>query len=179
MADTNAAAPGNTQAPAAATPGQVDVDALLAKINVPPNLQGIFDKAVLSGMRIMFDTKSHAMMQQELAKPGPLAQKMVEGITALVYMLWKQSNQTLPPQIIVPLTFALTLKVFDYLQRSGDPEATKDLLGQALEGAISTVMRKFGVDPDHNPQGGAAPASSAPATGGAPTGLLAQGDANG
>lgn len=184
MNDTNAAAPAPdaaTKPQAAPAQGQVDVEAILAKVNVEPKFKAIFDKAVLSGMRIMFDSKSHKMMQDELDKPGPLAEKIVAGITALIYMLWKQSNQTLPPQVIVPTAFALTLKAFDYLQKSGDVEATKEVLGQALEGVVSTVMKKFGVDPDKIQAKGAAPATGAPpaATPAAPSGLLAQGDGNG
>lgn len=162
-----------TPAPGADAAGGVDVDAMLAKIDVPPQLLNVYQRALLSGMRIMFDSKSHTMMLDELKKPGPLAQKLVEGIVALIYMLWKQSNQTLPPKIILPLTVALALKAFDYLQRSGEPEATKDVLGQALEGVIPAIMKKFGAKPGQ----GAAPASPDVPGAAAPTPDATQGAA--
>jgi hypothetical protein len=147
--------------------GPVDVDAILAKVNVPPKFQGIYGKAVLSGMRIMFDKRSVSMTQKQLAQPGPLAKNIADGIVALVYMLFRQSNSTLPPQIIVPLTFTLTLKAFDYVQKSGNAQATKQVLGDAMEQALTTVMQKFGVSPDQvsqivQQQKGAATAPTAP-----------------
>lgn len=176
MVDPNAK---SAPAPAAAPGGVIDTDAMLNKIAVPPELQDIYQKALLSGMRIMFDSKSHAMMQNELNKKGPLPQKIVEGVMALIYMLWKQSNQTLPPKIILPLTMALTLKVFEYLQRSNEPGVTNEVLGQTLEGVIPAVMKKFGVKPGQA-QGAvqqAAPAAASPSQAPPPQagGLLTQG----
>jgi hypothetical protein len=150
--------------PAAAAPpaGPVDVAALVAQVEakIPANLKDIYSKAVLSGMRIMFSGQSHHLLTEALDKPGPLATNISNGIIQLMYLLWTQSNKTLPPQIIVPVTVTLTLKAFDYLQHSHDPQATKDVLGQATTLAIHGVMSRFGVG-----QGGAQPA---PAGGGAP-----------
>lgn len=145
-------APDVAPAPDAATPGAIDVDAILAKVQIPPKLKPVYDQSVLKGMRIMFSKSSHDMMEKQLAKEGPLADKMAEGITALIYMLWTGSNKTLPPQIIVPLAFTFTLKAFDFLQRSGDAEATKEVLGEAIEKSMTQVMGKFGVSPDQMPQ---------------------------
>lgn len=171
-------------APEAPAPGGlIDVQPMLDAIKLEPRFQRLYDAAVLSGMRIMFDKKSHPMMEEQLAKPGPLAQKIIEGIVTLVYMLWKQSNQTLAPQIIVPLTVALTLKAFDFIQKSGDPEATKEVLGDAVEGAARLVMKKFGVTDEMLAKIEAAGQQAAqkqqaqPAAGAAPTGMLAQGEA--
>jgi hypothetical protein len=154
----------------------VDVAPIIARTRaaIPPNLQAIFDKAVLSGMRIMFDAKSHQMMLDELDKPGPLAERISNGIIALVYLLWTQSNKTLPPQIIVPVTLTLALRAFEFLQASKDPEATKEVLGEATHAAVQGVMDRFGATEDKlgslvqaNQQGGAQPgAAPAPQGGG-------------
>jgi len=125
--------------------GPVDVDSIIAKIQVDPKFKSIYDKAVISGMRIMFSKDSHQMLLDQLQKPGELPQKIAEGITTLVYMLWTQSNQTLPPQIIAPVTVTLTLKAFDFLQKSGDPDASAEDLGEAMDATIDMVMGKFGV----------------------------------
>lgn len=184
QATAPAAASPSTSASSPTQPGTIDVDSILAKVQVPPQFKPIYDRAVLSGMRIMFDAKSHQMMEQQLAKPGALDDKISEGIVVLIYMLWTKSNKTLPPQIIVPLTFALTLKAFDFLQKSGDPEATKEVLGSAVEKAMTGVMSKFGVSPDQMPQiiaqmkgsvAGAPAPTAAPAAPPAATGMLAQG----
>lgn len=166
--------------PAAPTvkPGQIDVEPIIAQAakNVPAELQNIFGKAVISGMRIMFDKQSFAMTMQELQGPGPLAQRLSDGTIKLVYLLWTQSNKTLPPQIIVPLTLTLVLKAFAFTQLMGDPEATKETLGDATHGAVQGVMDRFGATEDKLPQlakaaaaqGGAQPA--APGASQAPAG---------
>jgi hypothetical protein len=130
----------------------IDLKPILDKVQVPPNLKGIFDKAVLSGMRIMFDKQSHKMLLEQIEKPGPMPQKLGEGIVVLVYMLWTQSNKTLPPQIIVPLTVRLTVEAFDFLQKSGDPDATKEVLGEAMDVAVTGVMDRFGATQDKIPE---------------------------
>lgn len=145
------------QAAPAADPGAIDVNAMVdeARKNIPPELAPAFDKIVLSGMRIMFDRDSHKLMLDELDAPGPLEQKLADGMIKLMFMLWKQSNQTIPPQLMVPATLVLTLRAFQFLQLSHDPEATKEVLGAAVEGAVNGVMERF------KPQGqeGAAPAA--------------------
>lgn len=122
----------------------VDVDKIIATMKVPPNLKSIYDKTVLSGLRIMFSKDSFSMFEDQLNKPGNLAQKMSEGIVGLMYMLWDQSNKTLPPQIMIPVGVTLTLKAFDFLQKSKDPEATKQVLGDAVDGTMQGIMRAFG-----------------------------------
>lgn len=160
------------QAPAQtpAGTGAIDVEAIIAKAEagIPANLKGIFQKAVLSGMRIMFDKSSHQMALAELDKPGPLATRLSNGIIALVYMLWDQSNKTLPPQILVPVTLVLTLRAFQFLQMSKDPEATKEVMGEAVAEAVQGVMDRAGATQDKIPgllkqQGGKPGAPAAPA----------------
>jgi hypothetical protein len=101
-----------------------------------------------------------------------MAEKLAKGIVGVMYFIWEQSNKTLPPQIIVPVTFTLTLHAFDFLQKSDDPEATRDVLGDAVEKAIAGIMGKFGVAPDQIQQiieqqrakvGAAKPKPAAPA----------------
>ena len=128
--------------------GIIDTKQIEAGIEVPPNLKPMYDKIVLSGMRIMFSKESHKLFIDQLQKEGPLAKKIADGITGLMYLMWTESNKSIPPQLIIPATTALTLRAFDYVQQTGDPEATKEVLGQSLEGAIDGVMRGFGGSAD-------------------------------
>lgn len=155
------------QAPAAPeqqAPGSIDVEPMIAKARegIPANMQDVFDKAVLSGMRVMFDASSHEMTLAELDGPEPLEVKLSNGTIKLVYMLWEQSNKTLPPQLLVPLTLVLTLRAFEFLQMSKDPEATKEVMGEAVALAVQGVMDRAGATADKIPelmkqQGGSTP----------------------
>lgn len=175
-----------TQKPAAPAPkqsGPVDVDKIIndARAKIPPQLGDMFDKIVLSGMRVMFDKNSHKMMLDELNKPGPMATRISNGIISLIYILWNKSNHTMPPQLIVPATFVLTLRAFQFLQDSKDPEATPAVLGEAVADSVQGVMDRFGATQDKIPallraqQAGQGPAPGAPAPSNQPdpSGLLA------
>lgn len=133
--------------------GPVDVKPIIAKAraDIPPQLAEMFDKVVLSGMRIMFDKQSHGMTMEMLDKPGPLAKRIADGIITLIYMLWEKSNKTIPPQLIVPATLVLTLRAFEFLQQSKDPEATTEVLGEAVADAVQGVMDRFGATQDKIP----------------------------
>lgn len=136
-----------------ATGDAVDIDPIIARTRegIPPQLQAIYDKAVLSGMRIMFDKNSFQMTMEELQQPGPLAERISNGVIKLVYMLWQQSRQTLPPQIIVPVTLTMALKAFAFTQMIQDPEATKEAMGEACASAVQGVMDRFGATEDKLP----------------------------
>lgn len=115
-------------------------------------LRPIYKTVVLSGMRLMFDKQSHGLFLAELEKPEPMPNKIANGIIGLIYMLWQESNQSLPPQIIVPVSVVLTLRVYDeFLIKSGDPDVTEEVLGEALALVTTGVMAKFGVTEDQLP----------------------------
>jgi hypothetical protein len=140
------------QAPKGA--GPINIDTIVEKevrAKIPTNLQAMYDKVVLSGMRIMFDKNSHAMALQELDAEGPMPQKLAEGVIKLMYMLWTESNQSIPPQIVVPVTLTLTLRAFQFLQMAQDPEATKEVMGEATALAVQGVMDRFGATQDKLP----------------------------
>jgi hypothetical protein len=138
--------PETTQQETAEHSGPVDVEAILAKMNIDPQVKTLFDKALIHGMRVMFDQEQFKQTAQYLNQPGDMAKKIADGVVTVVYMLWKKSNETLNPKIIAPLTFALTLKAFEFLQEAKNPEATKEVLGNAVDQSVSTILQKFGVD---------------------------------
>lgn len=123
----------------------VDVESIIQEIQIQSNFKAVYDKALLAGLRVMFDKKSHQMLTEQMDKPGPMPQKIAEGVVGLTYMLFQQSNKTLPPQIMAPLTTVLVLKAFDFLQKSNDPEATPQVLGDAIDTALRIMASKFSV----------------------------------
>jgi hypothetical protein len=165
----------NAQPQQPAAEGAIDIAPIVQRVRdaIPKNLQAIYDKAILSGLRIMFDKASHKMMLEELQQPGPLTTRISNGIIKLVYLLWTQSNKTLPPQIMVPITLTLALRAFEFLQESKDPEATKEVLGEATHEAVQGVMDRFGATADKLPglvKGQGAQPGAAPAAPPAPAG---------
>ena len=155
--------------------GMINIDDMVAKARagIPAQMQPMYDKVTLQGMRIIFDARSHQMTIEHLDGEGPMAEKLASGIIAIMYMLWTESNKTIPPQLMVPVTLTLTLRAFQFLQMSQDPEATRETLGEATAGAVQGLMDRFGATADKLPallksQGGAQKpgAPAAPQAGG-------------
>lgn len=140
--------PGEPQPVEGEATGQVDIEAIRSKMTIDPPLQDMYDKLIINGRRIMFDKETFGETSKYLDGPEPMAQKIANGVVAVVKMLGDQMNQGMNPKLVVPVTLGLTLDGFDFIQKSGDPEATKEVLGEAVEMATSTIMQKYGVPPD-------------------------------
>lgn len=147
----------NTQAPIPQTPpisgvpvsadqpGMIDVKPMIAALKIPPQFKTMYDKVVLAGDNLMFGKDSHKLMLDELAKPGPMAPKLATGIASAVYILWNKSNKTIAPQILESVGYTLLLHAFDFLQKGGDPEATKEVLGEAAHQTSINIHNQLGV----------------------------------
>ncbi len=139
-------------------------------INVPPQLQDAYQRVVLAGMKVLFSKDTNSMVQEELAKPGPMGQKLGQGIAGLMLLLFQQSNKTMPPQLLIPAGSYLLAQAADYAKKTGQPVTNMDV-AQGMEVMVDTLFSKFGVDPEKvmNAAGGAqqqqpaAPAAAQPA----------------
>lgn len=142
---------------------------ITSKFQVPPQLQKAYEKIVLAGMKVMFDPQTHEMALQQLDGEGPIEDRLSTGIMGLMAILWQQSNQTMPPQLIVPAAVALYLQAVEFLKKSGE-EITPEQLSGGLVKTITLLLEKFGVDPKQIQQlfGGGADMGAAMQKAGAP-----------
>lgn len=126
----------------------IDIQALRSKMQLPSNLQNAYDRVVLAGMKVMFDKQTHQMMLDEMNKPGAIDDKLSQGIIGLMLMLWKQSNQTMPPQVIIPAAIELLMQAADFVEKSKTAQITDQDISAALQKAVFGIMQEFGIDPD-------------------------------
>jgi hypothetical protein len=125
----------------------LDTQAIKDNIKMPPELQEAYERVVIAGMKVMFSKESHKLMLDELQKEGPMGQKLGTGIAGLMLLLVKESNGTLPPEVIVPAGINLLTRAADFIRKSKIEKITNGDIGEAMEVFISTVLEKFGVDP--------------------------------
>jgi hypothetical protein len=125
----------------------LDTEAIKDNIKMPPELQEAYERVVIAGMKVMFSKESHKLMLDELQKEGPMGQKLGTGIAGLMLLLVKESNGTLPPEVIVPAGINLLTRAADFIRKSKIEKITNGDIGEAMEVFISTVLEKFGVDP--------------------------------
>ncbi len=123
-------------------------DRVKGEIQMPPELQEAFTRMVIGGMKVMFDQKTHKMMLDQLRQQGPLGQRLGEGIAGLVLLLFKESNQTLPPQVLIPAGIELLMQAVEFLRKSGLEEVTNEDIGEGMRIFITVLLEKFGMSAD-------------------------------
>jgi hypothetical protein len=130
----------------------INTETIKKNINMPPELQEAYERVVIAGMKVMFSKESHKLMLDELQKEGPIGQKLGMGIAGLMLMLFKESNETMPPQVIVPAGVNLLSRAADFIRESKIEKITNADIGDAMEIMISTILQKFGVGPEQMEQ---------------------------
>ena len=126
----------------------VDIQKILNEVKIPPKFKPVYDKLVLNGKRLMFSKDMEQALDDLLDGDGDLAEKISKGVVAVMYMMWNQSGKKIPLEMIVPVTFTLTVEAFGFLQKAKDPDATKEVLGDAIDKSTTLVMQGFNVAPD-------------------------------
>ena len=126
----------------------LSVETIKENIKMPPELQEAYERVVIAGMKVMFSKESHKLMLDELQKEGPVGQKLGMGIAGLMLLLVKESNNTIPPEVIIPAGVNLLSRAADFIRKSEIEKITNADIGNAMEVMISTILQKFGVEPE-------------------------------
>lgn len=112
---------------------------------IPKNLQEAFTRVVKAGMKVMFSEQTHDMMMEQLSQDGELPQVLGEGIAGLMLILYKKSNETMPPEIIIPSGIYLLSEGADFMETIMGEEMPPDIIADAVEVMTSILMEKFGI----------------------------------
>lgn len=126
----------------------ITTEAVSQNIKMPPELQEAYDRVVIAGMKVMFSQESHKLMLKELQRKGPVAEKLGSGIAGLMLILFKESNETLPPAVMIPAGLQLLMQAVDFMRQTGLEKVTNKDIGDAIEIMVVTLMKKFGVQPE-------------------------------
>jgi hypothetical protein len=158
--------------------GDLSPAGVRAKMNLPDNLKGAYDRVVLAGMKVMFSPETHQQAMSFLSEEnGPADQRIGQGVAALMGLLIKQSNNTMPPQVVIPAGIELVAAAGDFLKQSGDQVTDDDIAGAMAEYTQIVLQQAGGDSPEKLRQmlqqagGGVpegAPSASAPPQGEAP-----------
>jgi hypothetical protein len=149
-----------SQAPDAETPvedkpepqdqqGEVTPQAVRAKMTLPPQLRQAYDKVVLAGMKVMFDPSTHQQAMGMLQGEGPIDTRLAKAVAVLMGTLIKQSNNTMPPAVIIPAGIELIAAAGDFLKKGGQEPVTDDDIAGAMAEYVTIIMEQAGAK---NPQ---------------------------
>ena len=130
----------------------LNLSAIRSGIKLPPELEEMYQRVVIAGMKVMFDKQTHQMMLKELDAPGDIVQKLAEAATRLMIMLFHNSNGSMPQDLIIPAGGILIAKACEFLNQTGET-VTEQQFGQAMTAMTKLIMKVAGA-----PDKGATPA---------------------
>lgn len=142
-----------------ASAGKITPDSVRGDLHLNPKQGAQLDRIVLAGKRVMFSKESHAMMLEQLDGPGTLAQKLGQGVAGLIALLWQESRQSLPPELLIPSGMVLVAVAADFLRQAGQPVTDQDI-GGGIEALVTALLQAGGVDPDKLAEAGGRNADS-------------------
>lgn len=126
----------------------LDANTVKQGIKVPPQLQEAYTRVVVAGMKVMFSKESHKLVLDQLKQPGSLSERLGKGIAGLMLILFKESKQTMPPQVIIPAGVELLMQAVDFLRQSHLENPTNKDIGDGTQLMIQIILQKFGVAPE-------------------------------
>ena len=117
--------------------------AIQAKIQ--PQYQNAFQRTVTAGLTIMYSPQSHQITMAQLTKPGDPAHNVSEGAAKLVGILYKQSKNTMPIQIMAPAAMIFMCEGLGFLEQSGKLQVNPQILSSATHDTAAYVLKLMGV----------------------------------
>jgi hypothetical protein len=113
---------------------------------IPLQYRQVFDRFVLACKRVMYDPKTHALMQRELAKNVPMAQKLAEGVCGLVLILYQEQKGKVPAPVLIPAAVELIGDAVGFLTQAVTAGPTGISSGQNPRGSqtIDKAVRAGG-----------------------------------
>ncbi len=121
------------------------VEGARAKMTMPENMRDAYFRVVQAGMALMFSPQTREGAIAALEEPGDMAEKLSKAVTAVISMLFKESNGTIPPQLIIPCSVELLLHLVAVTNKGG-MEIPKETVADAMAKMVNSVMQQFGVD---------------------------------
>jgi hypothetical protein len=107
-----------------------------------------YDKIVLAGMKVMFSKETHGQLVQGFNDAEDKLTTLVEGVIALIGILFQQSRGTMPPGPMVLAGQSLLMEALDFMEEAGMIEVDEQVLGDATQKYIETLLPKIGLTPD-------------------------------
>lgn len=126
--------------------GRLSAQAMIEQMHLDPQQREQLDRIVLAGMKVMFDQKSHKMLLEQMNGPGTIPDKLGKGIAGLLGLLMQESQNSLPPNLLIPAGIVLMARAAEFLNGSGTP-VPPETFAQAMTSMITLVLQTFGVDP--------------------------------
>lgn len=130
----------------------LDPKQIRAGIKIPPQLRQAYLGIVSAGMKVMFSDKTNGMMIQQLKSSPDMVKNLSEGIAGLMAILFKQSQNKMPQQLIVPCALELLSHAIDFIAKTKMANLTAQQVGDTTQATLYAVLAKFHVSKEQADQ---------------------------
>lgn len=119
-----------------------------SQIKMPAELQEAYERVVLAGMKLLFSKETNKAAVNLLQnQDGDLAERLGKSIAGLLAELYRKSNQSMPPQVIIPAGVELLMQAADFIRKSKLEPINNKTIGDAMDVMVTTVLQMFKLDP--------------------------------
>lgn len=120
---------------------KISMDEVRGGIKVPPELSETFEKMVTAGKKLLYSEEMKAdLSEQFTAYEDPVGQLVAESVFGVVGILIKESNNNLPPQLLIPVGVYLISDLADFVEQAGLAQLEDADIGQAMEQFIGLML---------------------------------------
>lgn len=137
----------NMEGEAAEPEEELTAESVRGQMKIPQELQTAYDKIIKAGLKVMFDPTTRAETMAFMNESGGDPEKLATGVMSVVVSLYQQSNETLPPNLIIPAGVELMVHASDVAKEAG-MEISKEMLAEAMSSMVMQTLQKFGATPE-------------------------------
>ena len=123
----------------------LSIELIRSSMPVDTEHRDAYDRFVLAGLRVMFESDTHPIMLQQLARDQPMAERLGHGAAWLALLMHMGSPATLPAQYLIPASLEMIAHAADFIERTGMGHVSEADLAAAVSIATDVVLRKTGV----------------------------------
>jgi len=124
---------------------------------MPKEFQGALKRVVLAGMKILFSKETHSQLFDSIRPEDevPLEDELGAGAANLMLLMFKESNNSMPLQTVIPAGSILLAKACEFINETKLAPITDETYFEAMHMFTSVMRRQF--DPSMSQSGGNTP----------------------
>lgn len=108
-----------------------DVEAKLTD----PEMRKSYDQIMVAGMRLLFDDKTHPMVDEyleQIQRPEDVPKIMAHGIVKLLSVIQNESKQQEPLRAVGPAGTSLMAMALELMEKRNGIDVTREMLAQSV-----------------------------------------------
>lgn len=115
--------------------------------HISPSQKDAYTRIVAAGMKAAFDKTTHGALVDGLEKSKDPVHDVAVGVVGLIIILYQQSKNKMPAPAAIAAGMTMVFEGLDYLEQTGKLQVDKNVIDQATQLYLTTIMPKFGVRP--------------------------------